>query len=113
MSYEWYRPTATTGSPTVSICRDGLFLINRLCMEQYFKGVSLVKLGFDCDRKIIALRPEKRGDVCLRRVGKGRGMVTAAGFLHKFGIDHSQATSFSPHWNKGQLEIQLGDALLS
>ena len=102
-----------TRKPIASIYPRGLLDLNRFCVEEYFKGVTHLRLRFDSERGIIALKPEKEGKglVKLRIDRAGRGIITAVDFFHKFKIDHSQTKNFDPHWNEDekQLEIKLDE----
>jgi hypothetical protein len=101
------------GKPIVSIYTRGLIDLNRSCVEQYFRDISHLRLRFDPERRIIALKPEKEGKglVQLRADKAGRGVITALDFFHKFGIDYSQIRKFDPRWNdeEKQVEIRLDE----
>ena len=102
-----------TGKPIVSIYTRGLIDLNRPCMEQYFKDVASLRLRFDPEKKIIALRPEKegRGLVRLRIDKTGRGIITLLDFFHQFHVDYSKTRRFEPRWSEEekQVEIQLDE----
>ena len=88
--------------------------MNRPCVERYFKDTVHLRLRYDPERGIIAIKPQEEGKGLVRlRVDKTRrGIITALNFFHKFDIDYSKVKKFTPHWNaeERQLEIQLSEA---
>lgn len=104
MAFEVFegRGRTASGTPTVSIRKNGALALNAAALDAWFKGQDYAVLMYDPDTKRIGVRPvaeKSKSAYKLQRVGQG-GHVNAKSFLTHYTIDHAKSQSFPAEWDE-------------
>ena len=98
-------------NPRVTILKTGLFGINKVCYEQYFKNYEYVVFSYDNERNVIGLRPtheDTKKTYTIRSSRKGTMVIiSATAFLNFFRIKHEVSTAYSIIWNDKEKLVEV------
>ena len=99
----------------VTILKEGVLGINKLCTENHFKGFKFAALYYDKEKRKIAIQPTNnpsRGTSNILFIKQGTlAKISAKSFLRYCGITHEQSTAYPAIWNEREklVEIKLSD----
>ncbi len=114
MSYELYtRKRSHGGPPSVTVTKNGMFVVNAAAMEKYLHRHQFVHVYYDKDSGKVGLKPLSKKLDKSYRVNfspKGNvGTISALSFLSFIGYEKKETTSFPATWNDedGLLEFTI------
>lgn len=91
-----------SSDPAVTITKNGLFVLNSACVNQFFKGVQHAKLYWDDAQHKVGIKPMKKKDHFSYNISKHRTVGTLSGisFVKSVGIEHKETKPYPASWDK-------------
>ena len=92
------------GPPTVTITKNGMFVINSTAVEKRLKGFQYVHLYWDQEQDKIGIKPLRKKENTAYHINyspKGNvGSISGTAFLAYAEISHKETASFPAQWNE-------------
>lgn len=114
MAYELFTRKRTHGGPpSVTVTKNGMFVINSSALEKYIKPSQFIHVYYDKDTGKVGLKPLAKKVEKAYRINvspKGNvGTVSATAFLSFIGYEHKDTINFAAAWNEhdGLLEFTI------